>query len=247
MFKCSNNKIEVRPFRGKHSNMYIVVYPESESTTLVDCGVPWDIPNLMDYIKKESLPPVKKVICTHFHVDHCSGWIELKKIFKSSFIYFHKKATPLVSGTEKMFTPELSDFKNIMLPVMKEYRNIPTIKQMMSTLHLGTTLKSKFPMDRTIFFDSSENVLEGFETIHTPGHTPDSTSFYDPDSGVFISGDFVLNVNEKITVNTFVYDSKKQMESVEKVKKLENLIYLLPGHGEPRDFNEKMLKYKYEK
>jgi len=47
----------------------------------------------------------------------------------------------------------------------------------------------------------------------------------------------------KIVVNTFVYDSEKQMESLEKVKKLEDLMYLLPGHGEIKHFNEKLLKY----
>jgi glyoxylase-like metal-dependent hydrolase (beta-lactamase superfamily II) len=247
MFKCCDNKAEIRPFHGKHSNIYFVVYPESETTTLVDCGLPWDIPEVISYIKKEGLPHVNKVVCTHFHVDHCAGWVELKKEFKSAFIYFHKKATSVVSGADRVYAPELHDFTEIMLPVMKEYKNIPTVKQMMSTLQLGTSVKSKFPMDRTVFFDSGEEVIDGFQTIHTPGHTSDSTSFYDPGSGIFISGDFVLNMNGKVKVNTFVYDETKQMESVEKVKKLDNLMYLLPGHGAPRDFNEKMLIYKSER
>ena len=51
-------------------------------------------------------------------------------------------------------------------------------------------------------------------------------------------------MNGKIVVNTYVYSKKRQMESLEKVKKLENLMYLLPGHGEIKDFNEMLLKYK---
>jgi glyoxylase-like metal-dependent hydrolase (beta-lactamase superfamily II) len=98
-------------------------------------------------------------------------------------------------------------------------------------------------MDRISFFNSDEEVIPGFQTIHTPGHRPESVSFYEPESGAFISGDFIIVMKGKIVVNTFVYDSKAQMESLEKVKKLENLIYLLPGHGNCMDFNENLLRY----
>lgn len=242
-FSCLNGKAEIRQFKGQTSNIYLISYPEDNRTILVDCGLPWDIPQLLEFIKLNDIPPIEKVVCTHFHVDHVAGWIELKKHYRSIFIFFHKEAIGLVSGNEKMSMPYLSDFTKVMFPVMKENKYIPTFKQAVKTFHLGGSFKSYFPMDRVSFFSSNEEVVPGFQTIHTPGHRPESVSFYDPDSGAFISGDFIIVINGKVVVNTFVYSSKAQKESIEKVKKLENLIYLMPGHGNCMDFNENTIRY----
>ncbi|MGI6394317.1 MAG: MBL fold metallo-hydrolase [bacterium] len=244
VLQCVNGKAEVRLFRGTNSNMYIISYLKENKSILVDCGLPWDIPNLLEFIEKNSLPPIEKVVCTHFHVDHCAGWIELRKTVKLPRIYFHKEGAPVVSGEKSMEFPAFRDFKDIMLPVMQEYQYTPELKEAIKTLFFGTTFKSRFPMRRVSFFDSNEEVVPGFKTIHTPGHRPESVSFYDPDSGVFISGDFIIVMKGRVVVNTFVYNAKKQMESVEKVKKLDNLIYLLPGHGPIVHFNERLLRYK---
>jgi len=243
-FSCLNGKAEIRQFKGRTSNIYLISYPEENRTILVDCGFPWDIPQLLEFIEENNIPPIEKVVCTHFHVDHVSGWTELKKHCRSIFVFFHKEAIGLVSGNEKMSMPYPSDFKNIMLPVMKENHYMPSFKQAKDTFHLGASIKSHFPMDRVSFFSSDEEIIPGFQTIHTPGHRPESVSFYDPLSGAFISGDFIIVMNGKIIVNTFVYSSKEQMESVEKVKKLENLIYLMPGHGDCMDFNENTIRYE---
>ncbi|HSW60318.1 MAG TPA: MBL fold metallo-hydrolase [bacterium] len=245
IIKCCDGKAEVRQFKGTNSNIYLISYFDENRTVMVDCGLPWDAVHIIEFIKKNNLPPVEKVICTHFHVDHCSGWIELKEILKSPLIYFHVDATPFVTGTQTMDMPAFSDFKDIMIPVMKENQYMPELKEAIKTLYYGTTFKSRFPMERVSFFNSDDIVIPGFQTIHTPGHRPESVSFYDPSSGVFISGDFIIVMNGRIVVNTFVYDSEKQMESFEKVKKLEDLMYLLPGHGEIKHFNEKLLKYKF--
>lgn len=244
VINCCGGRAQIRQFKGTSSNIYLISYFNENRSIMIDCGLPWDIPELIKYIDKLSLPPVEKVVCTHFHVDHCSGWIELKEFLKSAIIYFHNEATPFVSGLRKMDMPEFSDFTDIMYPVMKENRFRPPIKEAMKTIYYGTTFKSRFPMDRTSFFNSVDEVVPGFQTIHTPGHRPESVSFFDPVSGAFISGDFIIVINGKIVVNTYVYSKEKQMESVEKVKQLENLIYLLPGHGEIKDFNEKLLRYK---
>jgi len=246
-FSCLEGNAEIRQFKGHASNMYLISYPEENRTVLVDCGLPQDIPELLDFIEEKGLPPIEKVVCTHFHVDHVAGWTELKKHYRSIFIFFHKEAIGLVSGKERMSLPYPSDFTKIMLPVMKENHYLPTLKEAMEAAHLGTSFKSHFPMDRVSFFSSVEEIIPGFETIHTPGHRPESVSFYEPESGAFISGDFIIVMNDKVVVNTFVYDSKMQMESVEKVKKLENLIYLMLGHGNCMDFNENTIRYEIKK
>ncbi len=242
-FLCHGGNFEVIRFAGHSSNIFIIVDRIENRTYLVDCGLPADISDLIRAMEKEKLPAIEKVICTHFHVDHCSGWIELKKAFPDAVIMFHKAAEPIVSGAQKMEFPAMSDFTDIMIPAMKESGYVPSFKEVMTNIYYGTSFKSRFPMDKVKFFDPDETVLPGFKTVFTPGHRPEETSFFEPGSGLFISGDFIIVMNHRIIVNTFVYDSKKQMESLEKIKKFDNLMMLLPGHGECMDFNELILKY----
>jgi len=241
IIQCCRGRIKIHKYAGQTSNIYIVDYPSLNRSVLIDCGLPPDIPGLLDYMKNQKIGPIEKVVCTHFHVDHCSGWLELIKQPGNFLIYFHSDAIPFVSGKKRMDMPGFSDFKDIMFPVMKENRYVPTVKEMISTYSFGTTFKSRFPMDRVTFFHSDDEVVPDFKTVHTPGHRPESVSFYKQESGILISGDFIIVINGRIVVNTYVYDINKQRESVEKVKKLKNLMTLLPGHGEVVDFNEKLL------
>ena len=243
-FLCHDGNLEVIRFKGYSSNMFLLIYKKENKTLLVDCGLPADIPNLIEFMNSENIPPVEKVICTHFHVDHCSGWIELMKVFENAEIFFHEKARKIVTGVENMDFPALSDFTDVMIPAMKESGYVPSFKEVMTNIYYGTTFKSRFPMDKVRFFDSEDEVIPGFQTIFTPGHRPEETSFYEPGSGILISGDFIIVVNRKILVNTYVYSQDAQKESLEKVKKLDNLMTLLPGHGDCVDFNELTLRYK---
>jgi glyoxylase-like metal-dependent hydrolase (beta-lactamase superfamily II) len=73
-------------FWGKTSNCYMLVDHERDATYLVDCGMPFDTPSLLNVLKK--LPTLKRIVCTHFHVDHISGWPELKKTRRCPSIKF---------------------------------------------------------------------------------------------------------------------------------------------------------------
>jgi glyoxylase-like metal-dependent hydrolase (beta-lactamase superfamily II) len=79
-------------------------------------------------------------------------------------------------------------------------------------------------------------VLPGFLSIHTPGHVPDETSYFEPQSGQFISGDFIIVINNRITVNTFLTDKSHQLKSLERIKQLTNIKAICPGHGRCRAF-----------
>ena len=55
-------------FRGKAGNLCILENQSDGATFLVDCGMPSDAPKLKQILK--SMPPLKRVVCTHFHADH---------------------------------------------------------------------------------------------------------------------------------------------------------------------------------
>ena len=62
--------------------------------------------------------------------------------------------------------------------------------------------------------------------LHTPGHSPDSVSFYLEDEGVLFTGDTVLGA-----ATTTVNDLTAYMHSLRRLRDLPNLQQICPGHG----------------
>lgn len=216
-------------FWGKISNLYLLVDPKLDATYLVDCGMPSDTAHLIEILN--NMPPLKSVICTHFHVDHIAGWVNLKNRFQDCKIWFHAKAKPLVEGKTAIPWPNLNAYKNVFIPCMKEYGYVPSLMDAFRGALLGTPLKKGFPDDQLQYFEEDREILPGFSTIHTPGHRPDETSFFEPASGTFISGDFILTINRRIKVNTFVSSISEQKSSLKKIEGLEGIRMICPGHG----------------
>ena len=228
----------IQQYRGKTSNIYIIEDKRQNATFLIDCGMPSDSKAIIDIL--HPLQPLKRIVCTHFHVDHVSGWINLRHVFKDCQIWMHEKAKPFVTGKKRIPYPSLADYIAILLPCMKEYGYCPGFKDFINGGLYGTPFKKGFPLDRLIFFSGKEEVLPGFTTIHTPGHRPDSVSFFDPDSGILVTGDFIVVIKDKLVNNTFVASRKDQEDSIIKIKNMPGIKYIYPGHGHCRlfDINE---------
>jgi glyoxylase-like metal-dependent hydrolase (beta-lactamase superfamily II) len=64
------------------------------------------------------------------------------------------------------------------------------------------------------------------QTIHTPGHSPESFCFYIEDEGVLFTGDTILG-----GTTTSVQDLGAYMQSLARIRDLPNLRVICPGHG----------------
>ena len=64
------------------------------------------------------------------------------------------------------------------------------------------------------------------QTLHTPGHSPESFCFYIEDEGVLFTGDTILG-----GTTTSVQDLGAYMRSLERIRDLPNLQVICPGHG----------------
>jgi glyoxylase-like metal-dependent hydrolase (beta-lactamase superfamily II) len=232
--KLTEDRI-IHQYWGTTSNIYIIECRTLETTYLVDCGMPSDVPKLKEVL--DTKPPLTAVVCTHFHVDHISGWLKLKTLFNVCNIWFHDSAKPYVDGRKRIPFPGLNDYFNILRPCMQEYGYFPRLQELMSGALFGTPFKNGFPTDRLRYFSSDQMVLPGFKTIPTPGHRPDSVSFIDPDSGILITGDFLLVLNGKLTTNTFVASKTDQKKSYDLIKSTNGIQTIYPGHGRCVTFN----------
>lgn len=82
---------------------------------------------------------------------------------------------------------------------------------------------------------SARPILEGgalevgnvrLETLHTPGHSPESFCYFIEDEGVLFTGDTILG-----GATTSVQDLGAYMRSLERIRDLPNLRVICPGHG----------------
>ena len=173
ILKLSDNRI-IYQYRGKSSNIYIIKEKNLNSTFLVDCGMPSDAKRLSEVL--HSLPPLKRIVCTHFHVDHVSGWIKLRKIYRNCKIWLHEAAIPFVLGHKRIPSPTFKDIITVLIPCMREYGYFPTLVDLMETGFYTRPFHKFFCKSRLEFFQNTEPVLPGFETLLTPGHSPDCFS-----------------------------------------------------------------------
>ena len=224
----TNDRI-LHQYWGTASNIYILECPQRNATFLVDCGMPSDVEPLMKILRKT--PPLKAVVATHFHVDHVSGWIKLKTVFGDASLRLNDLAAPFVDGRRRIPLPGLMNYFRILKPCMQEYHYFPRFQEMSNGALYGTPFKGGFPLERIDYFSDRQEILPGFTTLPTPGHRPDSVSFFDPDSGILITGDFLLVVNGRLTNNSFVESQADQDRSIARIKSTPGIRFIYPGHG----------------
>ena len=232
----TNDRI-IYKFKGRASNSYIIVDNHLNMSFLVDCGMPSDVYALAKILHR--MPPLKRIVCTHFHVDHVSGWLQLKTVFKDCSIWFHEKGKSSVTGHKRTLFPSVDDFKNVLIPCMREACYFPSLTDLLKGGLYGTPFIKGFPLDRVKFFDDDQEMLPGFITLHTPGHRPESVSFYDQKSGILVSGDFIIVINGEIADNTFLSSPEDQEASINRIKRIKKISVILPGHGGCRSFSRK--------
>ena len=216
-------------YRGVTGNSYLVVDERAAQTFLVDCGMPTDVPGLVAALA--DLPPLMRVICTHFHIDHVSGWHGLKKAFPHLTLWFRKPARPWIFGEKRLPPPGLWVLRHLFLPVMREYRYRPGWGEIRATGFYGTGFRPGFPRAGVHFFGDDENPLPGFATLPTPGHRPEHTAFWNANNRILLCGDCLLRVGSDLITENFLSDIQAQRRSLARIRRLGPIKLLCPGHG----------------
>lgn len=83
-----------------------------------------------------------------------------------------------------------------------------------------------------------------FNVIFTPGHTPDSITFYFYQKRIMFDGDFVFEGNIG-RCDLEGGDMKKMLESIAKIKNYPDDVTFYPGHGEFTKLGHEKLKNYY--
>lgn len=180
---------------------------EGEKICLIDAGVKGTAPLLLDYLKQIGRSPseISIVLLTHAHPDHIGGCLAIKNT-SPAFFCAHPADKPWIEDVEKQHRerPILNFFELVEGPV-------PVTRE----LKEGDTVS--WEKGKTI------RVLE------TPGHSLGSISLFFEEEGGLFTGDAIPASG---TIPIYV-DPETSIRSIQKLKKVSGVKYLLSSWHEP--------------
>lgn len=93
---------------------------------------------------------------------------------------------------------------------------------------------------------SEENIPEGFEIIHLPGHFLDMVGFKTPDNVIYLA-DCISSKNtlDKYKI-AFLYDVEKYLQTLEYIKTLNSKIFV-PAHADVCEDIQELAQYNIDK
>lgn len=173
---------------------------------------------------------IEKVVLTHFHIDH----IGFAKWFQE------KHHVPVVIsrlGYEEMNQRRKGVYTDWVINLFQEhdsFRFYQTVIENQIALEEQMMYAYEFEPDELL--EDNQYIMLGkemYETIWTPGHSPDHFSFYNHERKIMVIGDHIMNHLSPVILlesPTDVNPLRSYFDSLEKMKEY-SIQLALPGHG----------------
>lgn len=196
-------------------NCYLV--DEGEELTLIDCALSGAAREIQ-LAAKSIGKPITRITLTHAHVDHVGALDRLKDHFPDAEVSLSEREAKILAGDK---TPSIGDEdKPVKGGVPRNIRTTP---------------------DRLL---EEGDRVGSLEVVASPGHSPGSVSFFDPQTGVLIAGDAFQTRGGVAVSGTFkalfpfpafaTWHKPQALESAKKLTALKPEI-LAVGHGRMLD------------
>lgn len=201
-------------------NVYLV--DAGDGYYLVDSGLYGYAKAIMKELEGAGYPlsNLKGILHTHGHGDHIGNTAALVERsgapvlgHEADLAFFQKTPDP----------PAKTPLQGVMLWLMDR------------------TLFRQPPVEVDIFLQEGDEVQmdDRWEVLHTPGHTPGSISFYQPQQGILLCGDALFNQHPmtrmkglRLPLPLVSFDNQMSLASARKIANLD-LPIVCPGHGLP--------------
>ncbi len=215
---------EFRKITGLATGNIYVIPERDERVILVDCGGPLDFILIDTCLKSLSFKRGGELhlVLTHFHFDHAGSAARMKRLYNAK-IWAHEHEVPILEGKEKV-------------PVLYRKGLIGTVLLSIPFKPKGMGFSEPIVVDHAFKDGDILPLLGGLEVIHTPGHTPGSSSFFWKEKTVLFSGDAIINTFRFLTLPTegFSCDFELTRESALKLAEFAHergIRALCTGHG----------------
>ncbi len=218
------------------SNSFLIV---GKRIVAVDVGTPAVAGKCLDIVMKtlhRHVSDIEWIVATHYHVDHVGGIEELLR-FTSAKVLLPEGIRGHIERDEPLVFPGGRRWLNILtnqleLGSMRPSREDLEGLSRTSRIGLPGGLNRKAPFDVEGYLEDGQELPggNGFRAIATPGHTPCSVCFHEPESGTLITGDTIIGGITGPLMNSFVPDTAQILSSIDKLKQF-GIGRILPGHG----------------
>ncbi len=211
-------------------NMYFYGHP-GDRWTIIDAGMPRSADKIIDAAEnrfgKDAKP--EAIILTHGHFDHVGAIVDLLEKWPVP-VYAHKDELPYLTGKESYPEPDASVDGGLVAKMSPMFPN--------HSIDISEYVKP-LPDDHSV------PGMQGWEWIHTPGHTKGHVSLFREEDRSLIAGDAFVTVKQESLYNVMTqkqeisgpprylttdWDAAKQ--SVFKLNELGPLL-AATGHGIP--------------
>jgi len=203
-------------------NQYVIV---NESTlTVVDMLLGnSDVNHLEQELAKHdwSIGDVNHMLITHAHPDHIGGLPEFQRRSNAT-TYAHRIDAQIIRGEADglMANPdELTGFNRLM------YRQVSQQNRSIEPARVDVNLGDG---------DKLDQILDGLEVVHLPGHSHGQIGFYIPQQKLLIGGDVMMRLfgSLRMPIRAVSPDWIAVKQSIRRVAEMDIDILCL-GHGNP--------------
>ncbi len=205
-------KLQVHLIKLRMSNAYVVELPSA--LVLIDAGSPGDAQKLLSRLKAFRGKPLRLIYITHAHLDHYGAAASIQRATNAPVAIHAEDAGTMAKGETHL----------------GQVRGRGRI-----TAALMPIVRSLFPVEPVTADpviqdgqDLGDFGLPG-QVLHTPGHTPGSTSLIVDGRLAFI-GDLISTSGKPHTQRLYAHNWSEIEKSLERLKALD-LEWLFPGHG----------------
>ncbi|VEG44153.1 beta-lactamase domain-containing protein [Mycolicibacterium flavescens] len=203
---------------------------------VVDAGMPGsadDVAGVLSVYRGT----VGAVAATHGHSDHVAGAPRLAAEH-SVALHLPEVTLSYLDGTRQPRTPALSKIVQIWPTLISQPMDLTGLRGFADGPRIAGYGGSKGMVGdalggaRPLADGQPLPGAPGWEVLHVPGHTDDSTAFWHADSRTLISGDAVLSAGGQAWFTPETVDTATAKRSEQRMRALP-VEHLLPGHGLP--------------
>jgi glyoxylase-like metal-dependent hydrolase (beta-lactamase superfamily II) len=219
-------------------NCYAIATPADE-LVVVDPGLPSVANQMLGRIRDDlgrEPNSIAAVLCTHGHSDHVGG-VSTMLEHCSADVHLPVRCQAYLEGEMPRVFPLVESSVRFMGVYAEQRFSLTAFREfLVGSRKVGFGGRSDMQID----FDVAGFVADGdpmpsapgWETIHAPGHTDDSTCFYHAETATLISGDAIVTEDGTAWFNPEYVDLETAGETIDRMMSLE-VRHLLPGHGRP--------------
>lgn len=218
-------------------NAYVL--DSGDGLVVVDPGLPMVARQAIAMIEHDlgrSVGDIEAVLCTHGHPDHVAG-VSVLQGSAACQVLLPRRCEAYLDGERPRTFPLVESSMRFMSVYAEQRFSAQALKEFAQVgrrIGFGgpPTMHLDFAPDGFVDDGDAMPTAAGWEVLHAPGHTDDSTCLYHAESATLISGDAVVTHDGAAWFNPEYVDAGVAAATEERLRSLE-VRHLLPGHGRP--------------